>query len=339
MALRIVVLGLGGRGLEWARLVRASGVAVLAGAVDPDSGARARAAGTPALTGVPIVDDLDRLDSAAVDAALVVTPVGGHAVHVEQALERGLGVLVEKPFTLDVPSAARLVRLADARGLPIVVGQNYRYMRAHRTVRRLLREHVLGRLSQVTCHYWRPTHVTTPGLAGLDASALWETGIHHLDVLRHVLGRNVVGVSADVSAAPWVAHLRGTSARVLLEFEDGVRGEYSVSWESPGHEFFEAGQQFYARYTGERGTLHVLQRWVVLCRSRHWPRFVRRGRRTEPEEMVLLRQLASAAAGTDEPECSGRDNLQTIALLAACEQSWRTRRVINPQELIRAAGA
>jgi predicted dehydrogenase len=231
------------------------------------------------------------------------------------------------------------VALAGRRGLPLLVAQNYRYMRAHRTVRRVVGEGVLGALSEVCCQYWRPSHVANAGLAALEASALWETAVHHLDALRYCLARPVVGVAADVSAAPWSTTLRGTSTRVLLEFEGGVRGVYSVSWDSPGHERFEHGQQFYERITGERGTLHVLQRWLLLCLTGRWPRLVTRGRRPEVEEVHLLRQLAAACAGAGEQECSGRDNLQTVAVLEACRRSWRSRQWVDPQALLREAGA
>lgn len=335
MALRVGVVGLGARGLDWARVLRSSAVASLAGACDVDAGVRTRASADAALAGHPIEADLASLvRSCALDAVVVATPPQHHGPVAEEALERGLAVLVEKPFTLDLASAARLVRLAEARRVPLLVAQNYRYMRAHRTVRRVVGDGVLGRLSAVTCHYWRASHVVNAGLAALEASALWETGVHHLDALRYVLGRRVVGVAADVSAAPWTKALRGTSARVLLEFEGGVGGEYSVSWDAPGHEFFEAGQQFYQRLTGERGTLHVVQRWLVLCPTGRWPRLVSRGRRTEPEEAVLLRQLAQAVNEGADPECSGRDNLETMALLEACMASWRSRRWVDPQVLL-----
>lgn len=340
MALRVAVVGLGARGFEWARTVRTVADTQLVGAAEVNDEVRARAAGDPSLAGLPVAPDLASLLSTAhPDAVVVATPAEHHSAAVEEAILAGLAVLVEKPFTLDLGTAVRLTRLADARRVPLLVAQNQRYMRAHRTVRRLMQDEVLGPLSAVTCHYWRASHVANASLTALDASALWETGVHHLDALRYTLGRRVTGVAADVSTAPWTTALRGTSARVLLEFEGGVHGEYSVSWDAPGHEFFEAGQQFYERITGQRGTLHVVQRWLVLCLSGRWPRIVRRGSRPEAEEAVLLRQLVAAHAGGPAPECSGRDNLQTVAVVEACQRSWRERRWVNPQDLLRDADA
>ena len=53
--------------------------------------------------------------------------------------------------------------------------------------------------------------------------------------------------------------------QALLTFDAGTRAVYSATYESSGHEFFERGQEFYARFVGERATLHVLQRWLFLC--------------------------------------------------------------------------
>jgi len=339
MALRVVVAGLGSRGREWARFARSSGVASLVGAVEPHASVREQAVSDPSLNGVPVVEDLDAVEASTTDAVIVATAAQQHVAVAERAINRGLAVMVEKPFALALDEAVRVVRLAESRGVPLQVVQNYRYMRAHRTVRRIVQEGTLGRLSEVSCRYWRATHVVNAGLAALELSALWETGVHHLDALRYCLGRQVIGVAADGFSAPWTTELRGTSFRALLEFEGGVRGDYGVSWDAPGHERFEAGQQFYERLTGERGTLHVLQRWLVICLKAQWPRFVPRGRRTEAEEITLLKQLANACGGTGGLECSGRDNLQTLAILSACERASRTRRWVDPQELLREAGA
>lgn len=88
---------------------------------------------------------------------------------------------------------------------------------------------MLGASSAVCCHDRGAGHVVNADLAALEAPALWETAVSHLDALRHDPGRAVVGVAADVSAAPWTRVLRGKSVGILLEFEGGVRGVYSVS--------------------------------------------------------------------------------------------------------------
>ena len=85
---------------------------------------------------------------------------------------------------------------------------------------------------------------------------------------------------------------------------------------------------------GERATLHVFHRWLVLCERGKWPRLVRRGPRQVTEEQILLRQLESALTCGSVPEVSGRDNLQTMAMAEAFKRSVTERGWIDPQELL-----
>jgi predicted dehydrogenase len=176
-------------------------------------------------------------------------------------------------------------------------------------------------------------------LARLPHRVLWGMGVHHLDALRFIIGEPVVGVFAQSFNAPWSDdEPPGGSLEVLLQFEGGTRATYGATYQSSGHEYFEGGQELYQRYVGERATLHVLHRWVFLCEPRKLPRWVRRGSRPQTEEAVLLRQLAQAVRGGAQPECSGRDNLQTVAVSEACIRSSEGNRWVNPQELLRDAG-
>ena len=67
--------------------------------------------------------------------------------------------MVEKPFTLHLREAVALVSLADRAGVPLLVAQNYRYMRAFRAARRLIHAGALGRIGMVVGHYYRVPHV------------------------------------------------------------------------------------------------------------------------------------------------------------------------------------
>jgi predicted dehydrogenase len=335
VALKVIVVGLGGRGLEWAREVSAAPGFELAAGVEVSDDARRRAASATTLTAATLFGDVDealeRVDS---DVVIVATPADEHVRACERAIARGRALLVEKPFATRLADAARVVRLAEEKSVPVVVAQNYRYMRSFRTVRRLVREGTLGRVGQVLCQYWRVPHEMAPWLARMEHSVMWGMAVHHLDALRHALGREVTGVSAESFTSSPGTLPPGASLRALLEFDGGARATYTASYESSGHEYFERGQEFYLRVAGERATLHVFQRWLVLCERGRWPRPLRRGKREVSEERVLLGQLARALEGGAEPDAGGRDNLQTMAVVEACLRSSAERRWINPQQLL-----
>jgi predicted dehydrogenase len=335
VAIRVTVAGLGARGRDWVREVRGDAGLELAACVDVDDGVLREAAARLDIPHDRCFTDVDAaLQKRACDAVIVATPADLHAGVCEAALTRGLGVLVEKPFTTRLGEAVRLVRLAERERAPLVVAQNYRYMRSYRTARRLVRDGTLGRVGMVACQYYRVPHGMAASLARLPHSILWGIGVHHLDALRHVLGQEVVGVVAESFERAGAFSPRGASLQVLLSFDAGARAMYSATYESSGHEFFERGQEFYARFVGERATLHVLQRWLFVCERGRWPRLVRRGSRPVTEERLLLRQLEGAMLRGEVPDASGRDNLQTMAVVEACVRSAAERRWINPKELL-----
>src|SRR6185436_7882187 len=228
----------------------------------------------------------------------------------------------------------RLVSLAEKNSTPLLVVQNYRYLRSFRTVRRLIKEGLLGRVGMVVSQYSRPFHSIAESLAKLPNSVLWGMSVHHLDAIRYVLGSEVISVNASSFTSPSASLPRGASLQVMLMMANDTRVSYSATYEATGQTLFEGGQEFFARFIGERGTLHVFQRWLIFWENGKLPRLVRRGRRRKTEEQVLLDQLERALIHGEEPEVSGRDNLQTVATLEACVRSAAEQRCVNPQELL-----
>lgn len=334
MAIRVVVVGMGPRGRDWLREIQRDKGYELVGCVDIDQSALCH----PRLKEVSpkqcFINLSEALDQNNCDALIVATSPESHVQPCELAIERGIAVLVEKPFTLGLREAAGLVSLARKKAAPLLVAQNYRYMRSFRTARHLISEGTLGRVGMVVCQYYRVPHAIEASLARLTNSVLWGISIHHLDALRYILSKDATGVLAESFTLPGGQLPRGGSIQLMLTFEDDARALYSATYESSGHEFFERGQEFYMRFVGERATLHVFQRWLILCEKGKLPRLVRRGKRKVTEERILLDQLERAVMTSEDLDCSGRDNLQTMAIVEACLKSASDRAWVNPQELL-----
>src|SRR5262249_17708113 len=195
---------LGGWSRAGARAVRSESGCELVACADSNEDVLRQSA---AALGVPsaqcfrsLAETLETIDC---DAVIVATAADCHAEACELALSHGRAVLVEKPFTTNLGEAVGLVRLAEQKGLPLVVAQNYRYMRSFRTVRRLVADGALGRVGIVICQYYRVPHTMVASLTRLPHSVLWGVGVHHLDALRYVLGQRVTGVAADSFTLPW----------------------------------------------------------------------------------------------------------------------------------------
>jgi predicted dehydrogenase len=336
MAIKTAITGVGHRGRNWIRELTSSPAFELVACVDVDETALASTARTYKLPNSVCYSSLDEAldDNVECQAVLVVTPAEHHFQDCQTALARGKAVLVEKPFTKNLVEANELVRLAKVKNVPLLVAQNYRYLRVYRAVRKLISEGRLGRIGMVICQYYRVPHEMSFAQTNATQSVLWGMGVHHLDVMRYVLGTEVNNVLSDDFTLSWTSLPKGASMRTMLSFENGARAFYSATYESRGHEFFERGQEFYARFIGELATLHVFQRWLLLCEKGKLPRFVRRGRRQITEEQSLLHQFERAIVRNEETEASGKDNLHTMAIVEACLRSATENKWVNPQELL-----
>jgi len=336
MAIKVAIVGLGPRGNDWIREVRSSKSFEVGVLVDVDQTVLSRTAETYQIPKTSCYDNLEEalLGNQDCQAVIVTTPATQHFNDCRTALSHSKAVFVEKPFTTSLPEASELVSVAEEKGIPLMVAQNYRYLRVNRTVRQLIQEGKLGRIGMVVAQYYRGAHHMSPALKEATQSVLWGIGVHHLDTMRYVLDSEVTNVMFDDFTQHWTNLPKGASLRAMLSFDNGVEALYTATYESTGHDFFERGQEFYSRFVGELGTLHVFQRWLLFCEKGKLPRVIRRGKRATTEEQILLSQFERAITLGEQPGTAGRDNLQTMAVIEACLRSLAGKKWINPQELL-----
>ncbi|MFH1569173.1 MAG: Gfo/Idh/MocA family oxidoreductase [Gemmatimonadota bacterium] len=154
----------------------------------------------------PNQPDLGRLlaDGAGeLDAALVVTP---HAAHCEQGvacLEAGLDVLMEKPMTLSVAEAERLIAARDRTGRALMVAFPASLSPRLRAAVALRQCGELGDLVGISASLWEnwaATYAGTwrhePALSG--GGFLFDTGAHLTNTVFELAGEEFVEVAAHL---------------------------------------------------------------------------------------------------------------------------------------------
>lgn len=164
---------------------------------DPEAG-RAQAAEW----GVAYRRGLEELvEDPAVGALVAVVPPHLHPEIVEAAAARRKPVLLEKPAAIHLADGRRMRDAAREASLPVMVAQTMRYNEVVGAVRRA-RDRV-GPLHGVHIGFrFEPSPldwVTDPAIAF--RGNVLHTGIHSLDLLRHLTGREVERVSCEVSTA------------------------------------------------------------------------------------------------------------------------------------------
>ena len=266
MTLRLVQIGLGGWGRNWVEEVtRATpGVEPVAW-VDVDPATRKRAIVDLELPQERVFGSLEEaLERFAAEAALVVVPLAAHALVTQRALEAGLHVLVEKPFTETLEEARTLERLAQARERVLMVNQNYRWFPAPALARRLVHDGALGDL--VACyldfHFYFGTGYR---YFFLEEPLLSDMAIHHFDALRFVLDDEPSEVSCHSWAEPGTPFAGPPAAVATMRFAKGTVVSYRGSWLTRGPATPYGGHW---RLDGSRATIEFTVRGAIEDREK-----------------------------------------------------------------------
>ena len=203
------------------------------------------------------------LDDDRVRVVHLTTPNHLHYPQVKAVLAAGKHVVCEKPLALTSQESGELLRLAEESGLVHCTNYNLRFYPLLHEARQRVLDGELGRvwnahgtyiqdwLQQVTDWNWR----LDPELGG-SLRAVADIGTHWLDLTGWITGRRVASVFADLYTVHPVRHVptgpvetyadpgavervdRPMStedvAHVLLRYEDGTRGQVTISQVSAG---------------------------------------------------------------------------------------------------------
>jgi predicted dehydrogenase len=259
-----------------------------------------------------------------------------HGENAIQCSEAGLAVMVEKPFAATVKEACRVIRRGEALGRPVIAAQNYRFNPAERTMRQLIQQGHVGKITSVQCtaRRYRPGKGTF--LGSMDYAQIVDDGVHHFDSLRSILGCNPVSVVARTINPPWSDYRHGPVTEALIEMEKGIHAQYLGALTS--HRY-----GFSLWIEGEKGMLWSNRKWVLWRpRGRRWFWPVKQVKVPKGDEAPcpregttsLLNSLRDAVLYGREAETSGRDNLWTVAMLEAGVRSDMEQRTILVKELL-----
>lgn len=282
---------------------------------------------------------------------------------IRQAVELGRGrlrgILAQKPLALTVSDARDLVnRCADA-GIVLAVNQNMRFDQSVRALKDVLNRGLLGEvvfasIDMRAVPHWMPWAIALPSLSTFVMS------IHHLDTFRYWLGTpDRVLASTRPDPRTTFPHRDGINL-YILEYDRGPRAAaWDDVWAGPdfvSHQVVKSSShqvdENYSRFinwrvegtdgvaTGTIGWPNYPERTpstIDVC-SRHLDPSWHRPRWDEvwfPDAFVgTMAQLLCAIEDGSEPEISGRDNIETVALCAAVFAAAAEHRVTTVREFL-----
>lgn len=337
---RLAVAGAGLIGRRHIAAIRQSEGAELAAVVDPTDGAQDVAASE----GVAWFPDLAEMPEGQCNGVLLATP---NAVHVEGGLAcvaRRLPVLVEKPFAVSVTEGLALVKAADSAGVPLLTGHHRRHNPLIVAAKRLIEEGVLGRPVSAHGMFWlaKPDdYFDVPWRREPGAGPILTNLIHDIDLMRFLLG-DVVWVQAVLTNAVR-GHAVEDACSVVMEFASGLLATMSAadcvpapwSWEFSSGEnpaYPPAGAACYM-IGGTEASLELpsLRLWRHEGKRSWWsPLSATVPPRPQGDPLVLqVEQFARVIRGEEAPLVSGREGLNTLAVIEAIRQAALENRRVS----------
>lgn len=213
---------------------------------NPERQAQARAAYPDAK--IVTAGELFELD---LDLIVVGTPNRTHVEYARKAIDKGVAVVVDKPFAPTSAEAGELVAAAEARGVPLTVFQNRRWDSDFLTVRKIMSQ--LGEVRRFESRYerWVPEIWDNWREFGAKEEAgglLYDLGAHLVDQALQLFGP-VRSVYAELDLRRPGVQV-DDDVFVALTHENGVRSHLWANAHAAQH-----GPRF--RVLGSEGAFEI----------------------------------------------------------------------------------
>ena len=280
-----------------------------------------------------------------VDVVFIASPNHLHAPYTRTAAQAGKHVLCEKPMALTAEDAADMVRVCRANGVKLGIGFESVHHPGVKKARQLVADGVVGVPTLVQAQYGGGTRgvAAPPARSGPHsewwsipemvggASAMMALGVHAVNVLRFILGREVVEVTAMTDGHTQEQPLEAL-ATLLLRFDGGAIGMIVCGRRTPD---LKAGAVVYGSdgrivlegVTGQhvQGMLEVVSETVEVTEEYDYDELG-----TTRGEVEAFNKAVRQDA---EPSSSGVDGLRVVEVTTAMIESATTKRAVKVEHL------
>ncbi|WDZ80278.1 Gfo/Idh/MocA family oxidoreductase (plasmid) [Ensifer adhaerens] len=274
----------------------------------------------------------------------IATTVGSHRPLVELAALHKVPAICQKPFALTLEDAKAMVAAADRAGIALMIHENFRWQTPILAVKAVIDRSEIGTpfWGRVSFRSGFDVFSGQPYLAKGKRFIIEDLGIHSLDIARFLFGDAGRMTARTRRINPEIAG--EDVATMMLDHNNGITSIVDVSYATRLSE--EPFPQTLIEVDGTRGTLRLgldyklavhgpagtverdVSPTLLPWASRPWHNI--------QESVALIQRHWIERLGSGrEPDTSGRDNLQTFALVEAAYLSAERGETIVVGDLLR----
>lgn len=178
----------------------------------------------------------DLLRNRDVTVVAIHTPNAQHAEQAIAAARAGKHVFCDKPMATSAADAERIVRECEKAGVTLGVNFHNRFMPCFIETRRIVQSGEIGEVRMIQFE-------ASAGVGAASVAATWRqdaaqaglgttmnVGTHAYDILRYILGSEIVTVTALFDTAPGVME---TTSLATFKFANGAMAQLNVNQSTP----------------------------------------------------------------------------------------------------------
>lgn len=264
-------------------------------------------------------------EAESLDAVVVCTPPVSHPEISIYFLERGAHVLCEKPLSVSVDGAKRMIDAAKRSGAKLTMASKFRYVDDVTRAKSIVMSGILGQIVLFENAFTSRVDMTTrwnsdPTISG--GGVLIDNGTHSVDLMRYFLGplsevqvvegKRVQGLSVE------------DTVRIFVRSVGGVVGNIDLSWS------IDKELDHYLKIYGSHGTVSVgwKESKYRQSSSREWVVF---GHGYDKVQ-AFRRQIANfarAIRGEESLLISSDDALASVEVMEAAYAALRRNQWIS----------
>jgi len=281
-------------------------------------------------------------------ALAIATPVHLHFDLARRALLAGKHVFIEKPMARTSVECLDLIRLAEQRGLTLMVGHTFIYSSPVRRIKEIIESGEIGEV------YYISALRLNLGLFQKDINVTWDLAPHDISIILYLLGIEPRSLNCQGKAHvnPGIEDI----TNLTLDFQNGKLATIQSSWLDPNkvREMTIVGSKKMVVYDDN----HPLEKIRIYDKRVEMPphyddfasfqysyhygdQLVPYIKQTEPLKVETGHFLDCIRTGNN-PETSGWDGLQVVQILEKASESIRRMGASVPldarEDLMRAMG-
>jgi predicted dehydrogenase len=274
-----------------------------------------------------------------IDAVYVATWPSTHCEIVLKLARAGKNILCEKPLATTLVDCQKMISTCEQNNVKLMVGQNMRFNNAHMMVKQFIEEKRIGDIRMIKAEFftsmiqrWGSTFKDTfrfdieKGGGGL----ILDMGIHVIDLVRYLVGKEVVSVHSYHSPMAYNLEVEDT-AMISLQFSDGSYGSITLSGGIP---YGRNGVEIYS----ENGAI-ITEGSMARTPSNQRVRLFADGKWDEYEleaNDAFLGELQHFEACLKEnrtPQPTGLDGAEVLAVALAAYASQKKEGTVAPEKI------